>query len=444
MQKNRIVLRKTESICPVCAVRLKAEVVEKSGRVYLEKSCEKHGNFSFLISYHSGYYKELNDFYFPLMQEEFPQHDYIVHLTNKCNLDCPICLANANRRKAPDYSIYNLKEFLRGKKNYKIDLMGAEPTMRADLAEIIRVVSDSGNIAALHTNGIKMADLEYAKTLKEAGLDEVHLQFDGFDDAAYEKIRGEKLLENKQRVLENLEELNIATDLVVTILRGCNEAEMEKVLEFGAAHPFVKEIFFMGCRFLGKAKELPAENCMMPDELIDILEEQTAQKILRKNILGFQKLYFAFLAAFGVRKCFYINHYIVIRTRTGYKPVDDILNIGSIQKNLEKFKQLRLSGSLWAMPYLAFSSLFKLVGLKGLFRLKEFLSFGIPFIRGFNLSCLPNKSILLGFISACDGYSFDSQIARNCGKGALSVELGTQDSGAIDNVLRDRLVCKEN
>ena len=67
----------------------------------------------------------------------------------------------------------------------------------------------------------------------------------------------------------------------------------------------------------------------------------------------------------------------------------------------------------------------------------------IDFIFGFNLSCLPRRTLLLGFISACDQYSFDSQIARNCGKGAVSVELGVEDSGAIDNIVRDRLVCRE-
>jgi hypothetical protein len=60
------------------------------------------------------------------------------------------------------------------------------------------------------------------------------------------------------------------------------------------------------------------------------------------------------------------------------------------------------------------------------------------FIHGFDLSKLSKKNILLGFISACDAYSFDYQIARNCGKGAVSVELGIQEIGAIDNVRRDK------
>ncbi len=58
----------------------------------------------------------------------------------------------------------------------------------------------------------------------------------------------------KLAVLENLEKLSIATDLVVTIVRGLNEKEMVKVLDYGVKHDFVKEVFFLGCRFLVKPR----------------------------------------------------------------------------------------------------------------------------------------------------------------------------------------------
>lgn len=64
----------------------------------------------------------------------------------------------------------------------------------------------------------------------------------------------------------------------------------------------------------------------------------------------------------------------------------------------------------------------------------------MPFIKGVDISKLPGKGILLGFISACDAYSLDYEIARNCGKGAISTELGIQDTGAANNALRDKLM----
>jgi len=319
----------------------------------------------------------------------------------------------------------SLREFLKGKRNFKIDLMGAEPTTRDDLPEMVWMVKASGNIAALHTNGIKIAEFSYLKALKERGLKEVHLQFDGFDDQAYKAIRGTGLLETKLKALGNLERLNIPTDLKVTIVRGVNEGQMAKVLDYAVKHKFIKEVFFLGCRYLGRAKELPIERCMMPDELIDIIEEQTAGRISRQSIFRFQKIYFSFLAAFSVKKCFYNQHFLIRRQGEGYLPIDKFIDLQDISVKLDKIKNSKLS---LISRFLTFDNLL---------RLKDLSPVALSFLRGFNLSRVSDKNILLGFVSACDAYSFDFQIARNCGKGAVSARAGVQDIGAMDNVLRD-------
>lgn len=438
MDASVLIIRKTTSVCPVCFRKLNADIVERNHKVYMDKECEQHGRFELLLSEHPSYYRQLSEFYFAVMKNDYPQRDYIVHLTNKCNISCPICLISSNARPSSDYPIKKLADFLKGRRGHKIDLMGAEPTMREDLDEIIRLIKSSGNIAALHTNGIKIADFSYLQMLQKAGLQEVHLQLDGFDDSVYERIRGEKLLKVKLAALENLERLDIATDLVVTVMRNVNEQEMRRVLDYGITHGFVKEIFFLGCRYLGNARDLPVENCMMPDELIDILEKQTQGVVLRDNVLLFQKLYFALLAAFGIRKCYYIQHFIVARNKGGFTPVDRFFDLQALQADLERFRVLLQKSKIRARMYLLYA-LAKQLLHSPLEVWKEFFSFGLPFVRGFDLSQLPRKTILLGFISACDPYSLDDQIASLCGKGALSLELGIQESGAIDNVLREKL-----
>lgn len=58
----------------------------------------------------------------------------------------------------------------------------------------------------MNTNGIKLAaDPEYAKRLKEAGLDLIYLQFDGLDEDIYRHIRGREMLDIKLRAVENCE-----------------------------------------------------------------------------------------------------------------------------------------------------------------------------------------------------------------------------------------------
>ncbi|MFH1791329.1 MAG: radical SAM protein [Candidatus Omnitrophota bacterium] len=434
------VIRNTLSICPSCSAKIPASIVERDGAVYLDKRCAKDGDFSLLLSLHPDYYRRLDGYYFAVIDRSFVQRDYILHLTNRCELECPICLAEANRRMTADYPLKDLGEFLRSRKGVKIDIMGAEPAMREDLAEVIRVIRKSGNIPALHTNGIKIADMKYLVGLKKAGLGEVHLQFDGFDDEVYVKIRGRKLMDVKKKALDNLEALGIATDLVVTVVKGVNEAETGKVLDYASAHAFVKEVFFLGCRYLGCAKGLPMSGCLMPDEVIDIVEKETSGLIDRRDVFRFQKLYFALLSAFSVRKCFYIQHFFVVRRKNGYAPFGDVFDLKGTEKRLDRYRRLRTSGSVMAKPYLMYALMRGMLRGNGLFWIWEFLSYGLPFIRGFGLAGLPRKSVLIGFISACDTYSLDYDIAKNCGKGAISVELGVQESGAIDNVLRDNFM----
>ncbi len=403
----------------------------------MAKDCPQHGQFRVLLSDCPAYYQRLDEFYFSLMTQSFPQRDYIVYLTNRCNLSCPICLANSNMRGIRDLSPEALKAFLNGKRNLKIDLMGAEPTMREDLAEIVRIIRKSGNAAALHTNGIKIAEPSYLKRLRDSGLDEVHLQFDGFTDRIYQEIRGEKLLEIKLKALENLGRLNIPTDLKVTVVRGINDNQMAKIIDFGTRCAFVKEIFFLGCRYLGRARGLPMERCLMPDELIGLLEAQTCGKISRENVFMFQRLYFSLLAAFSIRKCFYNQHFLIMRDRDGYATADEIFDLPAIQGSLDRFREMIRVNKRTALAYLIFSLSAKFINPKRLSSLKDILPAALSFMRGFRLSQLSKRSILLGFITACDSHSFDYAVAQNCGKGAVSPDLGIQDIGAMDNVLRD-------
>ncbi|MDD5614161.1 MAG: radical SAM protein [Candidatus Omnitrophica bacterium] len=430
-------IRKTTSFCPVCLSKIEAAVIEKEKRIYLEKRCSRDGDFELLISQHPQYYRSIHNVYFSLFENSLPQKDYLVNITNRCNLNCPICLANSNKRAMLDFPKDKLAEFLIGKKGYKIGLMGAEPTLREDLPEIIEMIVKSGNIPELHTNGIKLLEQEYVKKLKDAGLKEVHLQFDGFDDEVYLKIRGKSLLDAKMKALINLKQDGFSVDLKATILRGVNEKEMAKILDFGLKNSFIKEVFFLGCRFLGRARGLEQDLFYMPDELVDIIEKQVPDLFNRNDIRRFLKLYYLMLKIFKSRKCFYNQHYIILRKKGSALPISRILNLKAIEDKIEfilakKGKlDFRLSAlRLW--PY---------------FLTPRFLAYFVKFKKlsyllknGFDISAIPDNFLLIGFISACDSYSYDEKISLNCGKGAVSLELGVEDSGALDNVLRDRLL----
>lgn len=432
------VLRRSHGLCPECLRCVPAEVREAEGKIWLVRTCREHGEARTMLSTHPGYFRDLDRFYFAVMDRSFPQRDYILRMTERCNLECPICLAGANQDVLADFTVEDIRRLVKGMRGRKLDLMGCEPTLLPELPEMLRVIRDSGNISALHSNGVALADFDYVRRLKEAGLDEVHLQFDGFDDAAYTIIRGKPLLASKLKAVDNMERLGIPIDLVMTVLKGVNEAEIPKVLEFGAKHPTVKEVFFLGCRMLGRAVGRFEESQLLPDQMIDLLDAASGGRVSRERVRRFQKLYFSLLAAFGVRKCLYIQHYLLLRDGAGgWLTLDDVLDLGRVELVAERFRARLERGSRLARPLFFLGLLPSFLRTRLIPLLLELLTLASLMAFGFNLRRVRRRTIMLGFITACDPLIYDSAVAENCGKGEISRDLGLQESGALANCLRE-------
>src|SRR5690606_17990502 len=88
-----------------------------------------------------------------------------------------------------------------------LQISGGEPTLHNDIISIIQMAKDKGfKYVMLNTNGIRIAeDDEFAAELSRLrGGFEIYLQFDGFDDGIYEKLRSKKLVEIKKKAIANL------------------------------------------------------------------------------------------------------------------------------------------------------------------------------------------------------------------------------------------------
>ncbi len=433
------VLRRTRGTCPICIEMVDAQVVEDQGRIYLEKMCPEHGLHRMVLSHKPRDYRELMRYYFDLLPGSIPQRDFILRLTARCNMNCPICLASADQYPEQDMTLEQFEEFLRGRSRTKLDLMGAEPTLHPDLEQMIRHASEHGHITALHTNGIAIQKPEALARLVDAGLDEVHLQFDGFRDEDDMVLRGRPMSRVRRRVLRTLERLGVATDLVVTVMRGLNEDQMEECLDYAARHSFVKEVFYLGCRPLGRATSDFMEGCLAPDETIDLLEEATGGRINRHDFRVFNKLYFALLAIFQVRKCFYIHHYMVLRGRHGYEPLSEHMDLDYLEPRLDRFRDMFVAGSRRrAAAYLFTHCGIAITRKRGYPLLMDGLMLNVLLALGFDLSRIRRRLILIGAISACDPWMYDEQVAANCGKGEVSNDQGVHEAGAWANVSRER------
>jgi cyclic pyranopterin phosphate synthase len=114
--------------------------------------------------------------------------DYLrISLTDRCNLRCVYCMSLSEPRFAPGEDMLDVDEIAQVVEAAasvgfrKIRLTGGEPTLRADLLDIVARVAATPGIqdVAMTTNGILLPRI--ARDLKEAGLRRVNIHVDSLD-----------------------------------------------------------------------------------------------------------------------------------------------------------------------------------------------------------------------------------------------------------------------
>ncbi len=176
---------------------------------------------------------------------------------------------------------------------------------------------------------------------------------------------------------------------------------------------------------------------MMPDEVLDLLVAQDP-RVRREDVLAFNKVYFAMLAASRVRKCLYVQHYLMVRGRgAGLRPISDFIDLSSLAAAADK-----LAATIGQSPVRARARFFAALARQAatpaaLPVVRDFIRLQMLFRSGMNLKDVPTNLLLLGVITACDPDNFDAAVSINCGKGELSSDGGFVESGADANVARE-------
>lgn len=119
--------------------------------------------------------------------EENPFDSIIIDLTHRCNMNCANCYIP--NRYIPDMEIDRLMDLLRRlPRRTNIRLMGAEATVRRDLPEIVSSIRCLGHRMVLVTNGLKLADSDYCRTLHASGLRLIGISMNAADDERASRI----------------------------------------------------------------------------------------------------------------------------------------------------------------------------------------------------------------------------------------------------------------
>lgn len=241
--------------------------------------------------------------YYELTPEENTFSNIVIDLTHRCNMECANCYIP--NRDIPDLDKEKLYKFLSKLPNRTyIRLIGAEPTMREDLPEIISMVKKLGHRPSLTTNGLKLARPEYVKKLKDAGLRLLLHSMNGADnDDVYVKLDNGKWATAKVRALDNIfaERLPINTGTIIA--KGINEFTMRRQIElfaelakknninFDTTPPYNRITPVLRIKSVGSIGRYMKECSYTIDELMDLAETtlEVSKDQMKKTSAGVVK-----------------------------------------------------------------------------------------------------------------------------------------------------------
>jgi len=148
-----------------------------------------------------------------------------------CNFDCIGCIRKRNEcdiyaeeRKYIDWTFENILKELEVLNPHRIYLGGYEPTLDTDLIKIIESISKFDAHIVLMTNGSRI-DGEYARELKEAGVNEIIISVKAFDEKKhlyYTKRSNEPVLK-AIKDLATIEDDHFRLQMETVLLPGIND-----------------------------------------------------------------------------------------------------------------------------------------------------------------------------------------------------------------------------
>ncbi len=171
-------------------------------------------------------------------------HYLRISLTDHCNLRCKYCVPReatfrSNTELMQDEEILQLTSLFAGLGFDKIRLTGGEPTLRANVVELVHAIAATPGIRGISmtTNGILLSEL--AGPLAAAGLQRVNISIDTLDPV---KFRSLTCIGNVEAVWNGIiaaEQAGLQPiKLNVVVVQGYNEQDVVDLARLTLDHPW--------------------------------------------------------------------------------------------------------------------------------------------------------------------------------------------------------------
>src|SRR5436853_2884701 len=299
--------RSTDSLCPRCIPEIrqqildgklpyeillnekvgeiKAQVIERDGKILMVKDCPKHGHFEDVMAIDPQFFRHL--------EETFPGRDIRAHndkklhnhgsstikhgrgsvltidLTNRCNMMCDPCFMDANQVGfVHELTWEEIKTLLdnaissKPKRQMSVQFSGGEPTLSPYFLDAVRYARKVGYTSVqAATNGIVFAkSFEFCEQAADAGSRYVYLQFDGIGNAANSHRKVGNLFDVKLKAMENVYKAGIEIVPVTTIINGINNEQVGRIIKFALDNPRLTSFCsFQPVSFTGRDEEITDE-----------------------------------------------------------------------------------------------------------------------------------------------------------------------------------------
>src|SRR5260221_11219988 len=240
----------TDSLCPVCVREararilsgeqsvetlvlehvgeIRADILERDGRIIVEKTCPMHGTFTDTLAINPAFLQRIEGLFpgrdYPAVAGKLHEHGtssikygrgavLTIDLTNRCNMMCDPCFMDANQvGYVHELTLDEVKQLLddaigiKPKRQMTVQFSGGEPTISPIFLDAVRYARHVGYFSVqAATNGIRFAqDPVFARQAREAGLRIAYLQFDGVGEEPNSHRKVANLFDLKLRALEYL------------------------------------------------------------------------------------------------------------------------------------------------------------------------------------------------------------------------------------------------
>ena len=240
----------TDSLCPSCVRETRARILsgeqsieslvnqhvgeipasilERDGKIVVEKTCPIHGTFTDTLSISPAFLERIESLFpgrdFDAVTDRLHNHGtssikhgrgavLTIDLTNRCNMMCDPCFMDANQvGYVHELTLDVVKRLLddavsiKPRRQMTVQFSGGEPTISPIFLDAVRYAGTVGYFSVqAATNGIRFAqEPEFARQAREAGLRIAYLQFDGVSEPANSHRKVANLFDVKLRAIENL------------------------------------------------------------------------------------------------------------------------------------------------------------------------------------------------------------------------------------------------